>query len=77
MLISPYPAPFSLLLYGRDFREVPGVTSAWCWRGELAEGAVDVGSTPASAAGLSHDLGLADPSPCAGFPGWEKNGSRE
>lgn len=72
MRISPYPAPFSLLLYDCDFSEVPGVTSAWCGRGEMAEGVVVMGFTPTSAAVLSHDLGLVDPSPCAGFPSCEK-----
>lgn len=32
MLISPRPAPFALLLYGYDFSDVPGVTSACCCR---------------------------------------------
>lgn len=52
ILICPHDAPISLLLHVCDSREVPGVTSACCccqqraWQGELAEGAVSMGSTP-------------------------------
>lgn len=78
MLFSPRPASSSWLVYGSDFSEVPAVTSGSscrprrACRGEPAEGAVGTGSSPAAAAAFSRDLGLADPSPCAGLPSCEE-----
>lgn len=82
MLIFPHLAPFKLLFCGCDFSGVPSVTSASrcrqhrAWRGELADRAVVMGCALALATGLSRDLGVSDPSPCAGFPGCEKTNSR-